>query len=100
MSVYNDLMQGLKEALDYTKGLQTGAKRHVIKPLPQYQGKEIKEIRQKLNLTQTSFANIMGVSKKTIEAWEAGINIPQGPSQRLLELLSKDSSIIEKYIQQ
>lgn len=100
MSVYDDLMQGLQEALDYTKGKPTGVKRRsvTIKPLPKYQAQEVKQIRQNLQLTQTSFANLMGVSRKTIEAWEAGTNIPQGSSQRLLEIICKDTSVVQEYV--
>ena len=32
----------------------------------------------------------MGVSVKTVEAWEAGRNHPDGPACRLLELTQKD----------
>ncbi|WP_282432928.1 helix-turn-helix domain-containing protein [Pelotomaculum propionicicum] len=39
-------------------------------------------MRTKLDLSQSAFANIIGVSKKAVEAWEAGVNIPQGPAQR------------------
>ena len=33
------------------------------------------------------FAKYIGVSTKTVEAWEAGRNKPSGPSNRLLWLL-------------
>ncbi|HBP38611.1 MAG TPA: hypothetical protein DD640_07715 [Clostridiales bacterium] len=38
-------------------------------------------------MTQTVFASVLGVSKKTIESWEAGLNHPSGASARLLQLL-------------
>lgn len=50
---------------------------------------EIKAIRLENNLTQNLLAKFLCVSKKTVEAWEAGKNKPNGPSSRLLELLSK-----------
>ena len=33
-------------------------------------GKDIKQLRKKLNLTQNEFANFCCVSNKTIERWE------------------------------
>lgn len=50
---------------------------------------EIKAIRLKNNLTQSLLAKFLCVSKKTVEAWESGKNKPNGPSSRLLELLSR-----------
>lgn len=49
----------------------------------------IKNIRLEHNLTQNLLARFLGVTKKTVEAWEAGRNVPNGPSSRLLELLSR-----------
>lgn len=40
-------------------------------------------------MTQKVFANYMGVSLKTVEAWENGINHPVGPACRLLSLLER-----------
>jgi putative transcriptional regulator len=41
------------------------------------------------------FALALGVSKKTVEAWAANRNIPQGPAQRVLFLLDKNPKILE-----
>lgn len=101
MSVYDSIIKGLNEAIAYEKGQLKGVKRHVVKiaPIPNYKAGEIKRIRLKLNLSQVAFAKIIGVSSKTVEAWESGRNIPQGPSQRMLELLDKNgSSIIKNYV--
>lgn len=48
-------------------------------------------------MTQQLFASALGVSKKTVEAWEADRNIPEGPAQRMLELMEKDENLLEKY---
>jgi len=93
-------MNGLKEAIEYEKGDLKGVKRHIVsvKPLTVYKANEIKKIRANLELSQSVFANIIGVSKKAVEAWESGKNIPQGPAQRMLELLDKDPAITDKYL--
>jgi putative transcriptional regulator len=44
-------------------------------------------IRNKAGMTQAVFANYMGVSKKTVEAWELGRTHPTGPAYRLLDIL-------------
>ena len=70
----------------------------MVSPVTHYHGNDIKKIRQKLNMTQAVFAELMGVSPKTVEAWEADRNIPQGPAQRILEMIIKDSSMVEQFV--
>ena len=100
MDVYSSIKKGLQEAIEYEKGNLKGVKRHVItvKPLTVYKAKEIKKVRTNLELSQSAFANIIGVSKKAVEAWESGKNVPQGPAQRIIELLDKDPAIADKYL--
>lgn len=92
-------LEGLKEALAYTQGDKTKARsiKIEITEIEEFSAKEIKEIRTSLNLSQTWFAVLMGVSNKTVEAWEAGTNIPAGSSRRLLGLLKMDKDIPKKY---
>ena len=35
------------------------------------------------------FANYLGVSKKTVEAWELGRTHPTGPAYRLIDILNQ-----------
>lgn len=100
MNVYSSIIKGLQEAVEHERGNLKGVRRQVVtvKALPVYKAKEIKNIRTKLDLTQFAFANIIGVSKKAVEAWEAGVNVPQGPAQRMLELLDKEPLIVKKYL--
>lgn len=100
MNGYKSIIRGLEEAIEYEKGNLKGVKRHVVtvRPLTVYQADKIKKIRMNLELSQSAFASIIGVSKKAVEAWEAGKNIPQGPAQRMLELLDKKPVIAKRYL--
>lgn len=88
MNVYQSILQGLNEAVNYANGKPNGARVHKIsvKPVPQFKADEIRTIRKDLGMTQVVFASVMGVSTKTVEAWEQGVNVPNGPSCRLLGL--------------
>lgn len=91
MSVYDGIMRGLNEAIEHAEGkrrLKTN--RVTIQPLRDFSGAEIKALRLELNLTQVSFAEFFGVSIKTVEAWEAERNRPEGPARRLMSLLQAD----------
>lgn len=68
-----------------------------IEPVRSFSADEIKNIRTANNLTQLNFATALGVSKKAVEAWESGRNIPNGSVCRLLSMLEKDPRLFKKY---
>ncbi len=51
---------------------------------------QIKELRQKVGLSQGDFALLIGVSKRTLENWEQGHRHPTGPAKALLRVLEAD----------
>lgn len=88
--LFNDLKQGLQEAIDIERGNLSGRKTVIeISPAVKFSGKEIRSIRLHSNMTQHSFATFMGVSQKTVESWERGATSPAGTACRLLELLNE-----------
>ncbi|MBQ9239453.1 MAG: helix-turn-helix domain-containing protein [Treponema sp.] len=86
---YESVKRGLEQALAYERGNKDAAKSTVVSvtALPEYSGQQVKAIRENLGLTQRVFAYVVGVSQKTVEAWESSRNIPQGPAQRFLALM-------------
>jgi len=97
--LYNDLKQSLNEAIAYSQG-KVKAKVHRRKlhvtPVPHYKAADIKSIRERFNLSQRTFAEVLGVSTKSIESWEAGRSEPNGPAQRILSIIDHDESSLEK----
>ena len=93
-SLFDDLREGLEEAISYEKGIgKAKTKTYMILPVNEYSNKEIREIRMKAGMTQSVFASYMGVSKKTVEAWECGRTHPTGPVFRLLDILASGEGI-------
>ena len=89
-SLFDDLREGLQEAIDYEKGIGNAKKKvFVITPVTKYSREQIKSIRNKAGMTQAVFASYMGISKKTVEAWELGRTHPTGPACRLLDILDR-----------
>lgn len=98
MSVYKSIIQGLNEAVEYEKGNIKAKKiKCQVNPVPDFSAKEIKNLRNELLMSQITFAALMGVSEKTVEAWEAGTNKPVGAARRMMEILKIDPSIPQKY---
>ena len=93
MSLFNDIKIGLNQAIDYEKGIGK-AKVTVlsVQPVECFSAEDIKEIRRATGLTQVLFAKYLGVSPKTVEAWESGRNHPEGAACRLLTMTRKDPS--------
>ena len=90
-SLFDDLKQGLEEAIEYEKGQgKARVKTYMIMPVKEYSNTEIREIRMRAGMTQGVFASYMGVSKKTVEAWECGRTHPTGPAFRLLDILASE----------
>lgn len=86
---FKNIQTGLSDALAYERGdtKRAHSSAVTVAALPAYSASQIKDIRTNLSLTQKMFAYVIGVSEKTVEAWEAGRNTPQGPAQRFLSVL-------------
>ena len=65
--------------------------------MPDISADDIKAIRKKLGFTQAVFAAVIGVSTKTVEAWETGTNQPIGPARRMISLIQFDTEILQSY---
>jgi len=96
--MYDSIMKGLQEALDDASNKEI-LKRNtiVVEPLKEFNPQMIKNLRKELGMSQKLFAGYLGVSQKTVEAWEAGKNKPSGVACRLLTILQKDTSLPEKF---
>ncbi|MBO6089189.1 MAG: helix-turn-helix domain-containing protein [Lachnospiraceae bacterium] len=98
---FDDLKTGLEEAIEIEKGLKKGrSTTFIFEPVKKYTNTEIKAIRNKAGMTQAAFASYLGVSVKTVEAWELGRTHPTGPAFRLINILDegkeKELSFITK----
>ena len=97
-NLFESIKQGLNEAIEYERGNLPDVKvdKIIISPINIYTSAKIKEIRQHLSMTQRLFAEALGVSVKTVEAWESGKNTPSGCASRMLELLERDNTLLER----
>ena len=87
------LMAGLDEALAYEKGDARAATIIRKRSLPDV---DVAKIRKDLNLSQKSMAAVLGVSTRTVEAWEAGKTTPSPTAKKLIALINSDNSLITK----
>lgn len=96
MNIFESIMTGLNEAVEYEKGNLKAKKTTItVEPLPEISAEDIKNIRNEIGLTQSMFAAVIGVSVKTVEAWEAGTNRPIGPARRMISLIQFNPDILK-----
>ena len=94
------LFEGLKESvMDAGKFLRgenvPGLTLHTvsIKPLEEKTVKDLKKIREKFGLSQGALAEIVGVSRKTVESWEHD-GVSSKPVARILQLIEAEPRIM------
>jgi putative transcriptional regulator len=73
-----------KEILEGLRELKRGNTGHVVIVPP------IREIRQKVGLSQSHFSALLGVSVRTLQDWEQGRRIPSGAARTLLLIADRN----------
>lgn len=97
------IIEGLQEALAYERGEVTNVRVHRVEVIarkahlelpPWYAPFLIREIRQKLSVSQVVFAQMLGVSASSVRAWEQGKREPEGPVRRLLQIAESHPEVL------
>ena len=60
-----------------------------LDPVPEYDSKKIRALRDHLKLSQAVLASVLNTSLSTVRKWEIGEKRPSGPSSKLLNLLER-----------
>ena len=82
-----EILEGIREVKAYKAGKIDLRTRELKDPSsPQ-------DIRRNLNLSQSAFAGLMGVSLRTVQDWEQGRRQPSGPAKSLLRIAEQRPEI-------
>jgi len=97
------IIKSLQSVIDFQNGDKTKCRVRTykapdIEPIQEFTKEEIKEIRQKVDLPQTRFAELLGVSPRSVEAWEAGTRKPTGTAKRLFQMIDKNPNALDSII--
>ncbi|MCL2122990.1 MAG: helix-turn-helix domain-containing protein [Desulfovibrionaceae bacterium] len=100
--IFNELQESLKQAVAVSKGKAEPARRivytdkevaairegraHEVKTVRA--ALEVKEVRERLQLSQSEFAKLIRVNVRTLQNWEQGHRCPTGPAVALLKLVN------------
>ena len=82
--LFKKLVASIKEAGEIKAGHMKPSRLYEVKP------PDIKNVRDKLNVSQNEFAMMIGVSVRTLQNWEQGRRRPEGPAKALLRIASRN----------
>jgi putative transcriptional regulator len=82
-----EILDGIKEIKAFKEGKALLVTRVLSEP------SHPKEIRARLNLSQSAFAGLMGVSVRTIQDWEQDRRVPSGPAKSLLRIAEQHPDV-------
>ena len=85
-----EMLEGIREIKAHKAGEEI-LRTHTLKePAPP------QAIRAKLQLSQSAFAGLMGVSLRTVQDWEQGRRKPSGPAVALLRIAEQKPEIFKQ----
>ena len=99
MDYYEELKASLEDAVAYVRGDKSRCRVTVRElPVPAYQPADVARVRLALNLSQRGLASVLGVSPRTVEAWEGGKNTPNGSARNLLYLIDNNHDLVQQLV--
>ena len=85
-----EILDGISEIKQFKKGKATLRTHELSEPSPP------EVIRQKLKMSQSAFAGLLGVSVRTLQDWEQGRRGPQGPAVALLRIAEQHPEVFNQ----
>lgn len=81
--LFEELMESVREGGAILRGEKEASRMFVVET------PDVKEIRERYELSQTEFAALLGISVKTLQNWEQGRRNPRGAARVLLQVAAK-----------
>jgi putative transcriptional regulator len=89
-ALFGELIENIRDAGKIRRGERAPPRKFVFKP------DDVRSIREKLQKSQSEFAQMIGVTVSTLQNWEQGRREPQGPARALLVVASKAPEVVAK----
>ena len=85
------MIESARQALAFAEGRKNhGCEVHVPETI------DVKAIRERISLSQSEFARLFGLSKRTLEHWEHGRRVPTGPARAFLTVIAREPDAVRR----
>ncbi len=85
------MIESAKQALAFAKG---DGENQCLVHVPEEV--DVKAIRERISLSQSEFAKLFGLSKRTLEHWEHGRRVPSGPARAFLTVIAREPEAVRR----
>ena len=84
-AMFDDLLASVRDMGRHRRGELVAGARELRLEAP-----DVKRLREAANMSQTEFARLIGVSRRTLENWEQHRTQPSGPARARLKIVATD----------
>ena len=85
---FRELIESIRHTGEYMRGRRKPSR------VLRYTPANVRKIRFQLGLSQNQFARALHISVNTLQNWEQGRCVPQGPAQVLLKIAGKNPKVV------
>lgn len=89
--LFDELVESVKEGMAILRGETEPSRIFVVEKMEK---PDVKSIRSKLEVSQSEFATMLGISVRTLENWEQGHRTPKGPARVLLKVAEAHPEVV------
>lgn len=89
-ALFEELTASIHQAGSIRRGERAAARTFEVTP------DDVRGIRERLDKSQSEFAQMIGVTRSTLQNWEQGRRTPQGPARALLVVASREPKLVAK----
>ena len=90
--MFEELLDSVRESGAILRGEKQPARRFVV------EADGIRAIRERTSMSQSEFAELIGVSVKTLQNWEQDRRRPTGPASALLKIIAAEPQLAVRAI--
>ena len=87
---FEELVSSVRQAGRIRRGDARASRRFT------YRAADVAAIRERLSKSQSEFAQMIGVSIATLQNWEQGRRVPNGPALALLRVVAANPRLVER----